>query len=323
MAFMPLTPPESLESFTPELPLSVALSGGADSCALLLASARKWPGQVTALHVHHGLQAMADEFERHCLALCARLDVPLRVAQVNARHCSGESPEDAARKARYKALAELAEQQQSACILLAQHADDQVETLLLALSRGAGLPGLAAMPVQFERHGARFYRPLLQLSGGAIRQWLAAQGVEPIHDPTNADTRFTRNKIRLQLLPALEAAFPQFRKTFARSAQHAAQAQSLLAELAQQDLLVVGMPPVIRALQQLSPARQANVLRCWLRQCAATPSAAQLAQLLGQVAACTTRGHQIHLKVSLGHVSRTETVLHYTPALQAKGSPNT
>ena len=141
-----------LRGSTPPLPLAVAFSGGADSTALLFAAARTWPGQVHAIHVHHGLQAAADDFARHCQEVCETLDVPLHLVRVDARHESGESPEDAARKARYSALAQSAASLGMKSVLLAQHADDQVETLLLALSRGAGLPGLAAMPRRFERH---------------------------------------------------------------------------------------------------------------------------------------------------------------------------
>ena len=166
-----------LQGLNPSLPLAVAFSGGADSTALLLAAAQAWPGQVHAIHVHHGLQAAADDFERHCMAVCEQAGVPLHALRVDARHASGESPEDAARRARYRALAGAAQANGLACVLLGQHADDQVETLLLALSRGAGLPGLAAMPARFERHGMRFERPLLGTSGAALRQWLDDAGI--------------------------------------------------------------------------------------------------------------------------------------------------
>ncbi len=291
-------------------PLGVAYSGGADSTALLWTAARRWPGQVVALHVHHGLQAAADEFERHCKAACASLEVPLHVVRVNARHARGESPEEVARIARYAALASMSAPLGVQNVLLAQHADDQVETLLLALSRGAGVPGLAAMSARFERHGLRFYRPLLDVSGAAIRRWLDAQGMAYIVDPSNANMALTRNKIRLKLLPALEAAFPQFRETFGRSARNAAQAQELLDDIAIKDIATVGDPPAIRHLQQLSRARQANVLRHWLKSAhGAAPSAAQLDELLDQVAACTTRGHRIRIKVGLGFVERRAAVL--------------
>ncbi|MDO8719391.1 MAG: tRNA lysidine(34) synthetase TilS [Polaromonas sp.] len=295
-------------------PWGIAYSGGADSTALLLAAAQRWPGQVQAIHIHHGLQAAADDFVRVCGSVCAGLSVPLHVVRVDAGHASGESPEDAARRARYAALALAAQQHGLAGVLLGQHADDQVETLLLALSRGAGLPGLASMAAQFERHGAAFYRPLLQITAASLRQWVVAQQIPFLDDPSNTDERYTRNRIRARLLPALDQAIPQFRRTFARSAQHAAQAHGLLLDIAQQDLMAVGAPPAIAALQVLSQPRQANLLRHWLQQHRATPSAAQMAQLLRQVAACTTRGHQIHLKVAAGHVIRQGAVLHYLPA---------
>src|SRR4051794_33933613 len=173
-----------LQGLSFPLPLAVAFSGGADSTALLLAAAATWPGEVHAIHVHHGLQAAADDFARHCKGVCTGLRVPLHEIKVAAAHATGESPEDAARKARYAALATIASSLRLACVLLAQHADDQVETLLLALSRGAGLPGLAAMSPRFERHGMRFERPLLGVSGPAIRAWLAAEQIAFIDDPT-------------------------------------------------------------------------------------------------------------------------------------------
>lgn len=298
---------QALQDFQPGLPLAVAYSGGADSTALLLACAEKWPGQVSAIHIHHGLQAAADDFEQHCRDLCARLGVPLQVLRVDARHAPGQSPEDAARNARYVALRRCADAAQPPIrhIALAQQADDQVETLLLALSRGAGLPGLSAMPAQWERDGIHYYRPLLAVSGIELREGLRARAIAWIEDPTNADEQYTRNRIRARLLPALEVVFPQFRDTFARSAAHAAQAQRLLDELASEDLVRTGMPPQIARLQELSRQRQANVLRHWLRSAHATaPSAAQLEELLDQVAACSTRGHRIHLKVGNGFVER-------------------
>ncbi len=289
----------------PRLPLAVAYSGGADSTALLYAAAALWPGQVQALHVHHGLQAAADDFVVHCQATCDALAVPLHTLHVNAQSTPGQSPEDAARKARYAALAEGAQAAGLADVLLGQHADDQVETMLLALSRGAGLPGLSAMPARFERHGAQFHRPLLAVDAASLRQSLLDRQIAFVDDPSNADERYTRNLIRARLLPVLAETFPQFRQTFARSARHAADAQRVLDEIAAQDLVQVGSPPSIVKLHALSAARQGNVLRHWLWTChAVRPSAAQLAQLQLQIQACTTRGHRLHLKVANGHVLR-------------------
>jgi tRNA(Ile)-lysidine synthase len=306
----------ALRDFAPALPLAVGLSGGADSTALLLACAERWPGQVQAIHVHHGLQAAADVFEQHCVALCAQLKVPLSVQRVDAHPQAGQSPEDAARIARYQAFQTVAQLQQAPAaiqsIALAQHADDQVETLLLALSRGTGVAGLAAMPAHWQRGGINWHRPLLTVAGADVRAWLVARGQHWVEDPTNTDERYTRNRIRARLLPALEAAFPAFRDTFARSSAHAVQANELLLELAQQDLASVGVPPQIAALQALSRARQANVLRHWLRSChQTTPAAAQLAELQRQIAACRTRGQQILIKVGSGIVQRVGGVLHW------------
>jgi tRNA(Ile)-lysidine synthase len=309
---------DALRGFDPEFPLAVALSGGADSVALLLACVQKWPGQVLALHVNHGLQSAASGFEAHCHSLCRQLNVPLLVKRVDAGKQAGQSPEDAARQARYQAFRALAlvEYKQHAIksIAIAQHADDQVETLLLALSRGAGLSGLSAMPAYWQRDGLHYHRPLLQVAGADIRVWLAGQGVTFVEDPTNVDEQFTRNRIRARVMPALRTAFPQFLDTFARSASHAAQAQLVLDDLALEDVRLVctgddGLPR-IEALQSLSRARQANALRFWLKSRFQTvPSTAQLGELLDQICACTTRGHRIHIKVGAGFVQRSGAVL--------------
>ncbi len=306
----------ALAAFSPALPLAVAYSGGPDSTALLMASAQKWPGQVLAIHIHHGIQVAANSFEQHCRNFCAGLGVPLIVKKVDGRHAGGQSPEEAARRARYNAFEALALDEGTSerfkSIAIAHHADDQVETLLLALSRGAGLPGLSAMPAQWVRGAISYHRPLLQVPSSDILAWLAQRRADYVEDPSNSNELLTRNRIRSRLLPALEAGFPQFRSTFARSAMHAAQAQELLIELARQDLETTGSPPRIERIQSLSPARQANVLRYWLRSVyEVVPSTAQLAELLDQIAACRTRGHHIRIKVGPGFAQRMGALLHW------------
>ncbi len=321
-----------------QTPVAVSYSGGADSTALLLMLARQHPGQVQAIHIHHGLQAAADDFEAHCEAFCAALGVPLHVVHVDAKAQTGQSPEDAARKVRYAALSgkikelndALAQQSRAQAaiksIALAQHADDQIETLLLALSRGAGLPGLAAMPAVWQRDGVEFVRPLLDMTSLDIRSYLAAHGLAARHpgsantgsgwveDPTNTNTQFTRNRIRHDLIPALEKTFPQFRQTFARSATHAAEAQSILAQIATEDISKTANPPRIVALQDLTPQRQGNLLRHWLKTThQVSPSTAQLAELQSQIVNCTDRGKQLHIKVASGYVERRGDVLAYLP----------
>lgn len=315
---MTLSLSAAIEAFSPSFPLGIALSGGADSTALLLACAERWPGNVVALHVNHGLQPAAVDFQAHCIKLCESHRIELRLAQVDAGNRSGQSPEDAARIARYHALATLGHATTGLgrvhMTALAQHADDQVETLLLALSRGAGLAGLSAMRSQWQRDGMTFVRPLLRVSGVHLRQWLSSRGIEFVQDPSNADEAFTRNRLRSHVLPALEAACPQFRDTFARSASHAAQAVELLAALAEDDLRAIlrdsDSLPQIKALQRLTRPRQSNAVRHWLKAAhAVIPSAAQLDELLDQVAACVTRGHHLHIKVGEGFVERRREVL--------------
>jgi tRNA(Ile)-lysidine synthase len=295
-------------------PWAVAYSGGADSTALLLAAHTLWPGRVQAFHVHHGLQAAADSFVAHAGQICTALGVPLHVDRVQAVNSPGQSPEDAARQARYAALARMAHAHGAACVLLGQHAQDQMETVLLALTRGGGVAGLAGMPEEMNRHGVRFGRPLLQTDGRVLREQLDARGVPYLNDPTNVDERYTRNRIRARVLPPLLEAFPTSLETFARSARLAAQASRVLQDVAWQDLQTVGAPPVIRRLQALSRERQANALRHWLQEgWQAVPSEAQLNELLDQVAACTTRGHRLRLKVAAGYVVREGQALHYSP----------
>lgn len=311
----------AMAAFSPALPLAVAYSGGADSTALLLACSEKWPGQVIAIHVHHGLQAAADQFEMHCREFCNQLDVPLLVKKIDARHSVGQSPEEAARHGRYKALETVILHENAALaiksIAIAQHADDQVETILLALSRGGGLPGLSAMPAAWTRAGLSYHRPFLKVRSSDIRLWLSGRGVTFVEDPTNADENFTRNRIRAKLMPALELAMPQFRDTFARSAAHAFQAQAVLDEVAQRDLSLIGTPPLIANIQCLSRPRQANVLRYWLRTVyRVVSSAAQMQELLDQIEVCTTRGHQIRIKVGAGFIERRGKILHwYNPTV--------
>ena len=298
--------------------LAVAFSGGADSTALLLAALRlqhgiaampaqrgDLPRKIMALHIHHGLQAAADGFAAHCQQVCQQLAVPCHVQHLALVCPSGDSVEAVARTARYAALAALAQQHGAQAVLLGHHTDDQMETVLLALSRGAGVAGLAGMPWQFVRHGSVFARPLLDVPSADIRHWLQTHQVPWLDDPTNADPRFTRNKLRHSLAPVLQQSMPHFRSGIVRSARLAAEADYLLQTLAASDLQQIGNPPRIQALQQLDRARQANVLRHWLKTAhQAIGSEAQIHALLDVIENCTTRGHRIHTKVADGYVQR-------------------
>jgi tRNA(Ile)-lysidine synthase len=290
--------------------VAVAFSGGADSTALLLAAREAYPDRVVAIHINHQLQTAAAEFEAHCVATCKALAVPLEIRRVTVECGPRQSLEAQARAIRYETLATVAMQVNAAVVLLAQHLQDQLETVLIALSRGAGLPGLSGMAPRFERGGVTFLRPILSVQGPQIRAWLDRFSHPYVDDPSNQDTQFTRNRIRQGVLPALDQALPGIATAVSRTAQHAAQAQVLLDELAATDAVTVGVPPRIKGLQGLSEPRQANLLRWWLSGIPlATPSAAQLAELMDQVAACTTSGHRIAIKVGAGAVVRVRDVL--------------
>lgn len=293
-------------------PVGVAFSGGGDSTALLWACHLVWPGGVLAIHVNHGLQQAASVFSEHCARVCVEAGIPLVSEAVCVSVQPGDSVEERARQTRYAVLSRVAQDRQLQVVLLAQHAQDQAESVMLALSRGAGVAGIAGMGAMMLRHGAWFGRPWLSTRQSHLHTWLSSARLTCTEDPSNADLRYTRNKIRTDVMPGVERAFPHWVDSLARSARHAAQAAGLLDELAAADLVATGSPPQLRALQSLSNARQANLLRYWLRECAGrAPTTAQLDALLLQIKACTTRGHRIHIKVCTGWVERRGDLLHY------------
>ena len=260
----------------------VAFSGGLDSTVLLYALCtlrEQLTVPVGAIHIHHGLQADADHWADHCRAVCNRLDIPLTVLHVDARAVSGDSPEAAARDARYTAIAGWLEPDH--CLLTAQHRDDQAETLLLQLMRGAGVQGLAAMPVISALGQGSHLRPLLEVDREELLGYARACGLDWIEDPTNADIAYDRNFLRREILPALSDRWPSVSASLSRSAAHAAEAAGLLDALAADDRLTVAGDHddtlSVTAVAALPPARVRNVLRYWIRQQAGqAPSTAVL-----------------------------------------------
>ena len=211
--------------------VAVAFSGGRDSTALLHATAcaaRDQGGmEAVALHVHHGLSAHADAWLVHAQQVCAQwasqgLPVRLMHRRVQLDLDAGESVEAAARHARYAALTEMAHEAQVDLILLAHHRRDQAETFLLQALRGAGAAGLASMPAGIERDGLHWVRPWLAHSREAIEAYVAHHGLNHIEDDSNLDTRFARNRLRLDVWPALLSAFPQAEAALASSAMRVA-----------------------------------------------------------------------------------------------------
>lgn len=252
----------------------VAYSGGLDSCVLLhllaRAAQRHELPPIRAVHVHHGLQAVAESWPAHCQQLCDELGIALDVQHVQV--APGASLERAAREARYAAFCEL--MVPGEVLLLAQHQDDQAETLLYRLLRGAGVRGLAAMAHSRRLGAGHAVRPLLEVPRKALEAYAASQGLGWVEDPSNSDSGFARNFLRQDILPRLAARWPGASAVLARAAAHQAEAQALLQELAEIDLQrtqgCLGVPWLniacldLQVLRQLSEARQRNLLRHWL-----------------------------------------------------------
>ncbi|HEU4603097.1 MAG TPA: tRNA lysidine(34) synthetase TilS [Steroidobacteraceae bacterium] len=262
--------------------LCVGFSGGLDSTVLLCALAEirsESDLSVRAIHVNHGLQADAASWAARCEQLCDRLGIPLGLFSVSVQP-SGEGVEAAARNARYNLFrSQLRERE---VLLTAHHADDQLETLLLALVRGSGVRGLASMPF-LQPLGRGFHcRPLLEVDREALYAWARAQCLEWVEDVSNQNPSFDRNYLRHAVVPALRRRWPAIAQAAARTAQHLGEAAVLLDELAARDLGDVSVDRClhVRRLEDLASARRRNVLRAWLRQYGArAPSARKLAAI--------------------------------------------
>jgi len=234
------------------------------------------------MHVNHGLHPNAKRWSAHCRKLARRLGVPLRVLSVTVERERGASLEEAARVARYRCFAE--QLQPGEALLTAHTQDDQLETVLLQLFRGCGLPGLAAMPAVAPLGAGRLVRPLLARSRTELEAWVRAHELTWIEDDTNLDERFDRNYLRRQVLPAVRQRWPGVAGAVARSARHAAEAQGLLTALARVDLERAsdGASLSVRALRAVPPDRRRNVLRLWIATGGRTlPDSRRLEEIAG------------------------------------------
>jgi tRNA(Ile)-lysidine synthase len=259
---------------TPVTTVAVAFSGGRDSLALLHATCRAAAGlglEVVALHIHHGLLPEADGWVRWAQRLCTRWrrrgwPLRLRWQRLDGAPAAGDSLEAWARAGRYAALVQLAQQEGADLVLLAQHRRDQAETVLLQALRGGGPAGLSAMPAAALRHGVSWVRPWLDQPRDAIEAYLRHHRLRPLEDPSNHDLRLARNRLRLQVWPALLAAFGDAEAALAGAARRAQESRAALAELAALDLapLADGAGRLdVAGWRRLSAARQANALRAW------------------------------------------------------------
>ncbi len=270
MAFSPASLLQILRGLPVPKTYRVALSGGLDSVSLLHALhaiVQELDAPVEAVHVNHGLHGDALEWEHFCEALCASLDIPLVSLQLELQPLPGLSLEALAREARYSIIAE--QLNQGDMLLTAHHADDQAETLLLQLLRGAGVQGLASMPLLREWKAGWLARPLLNFSRAELEDWAQTRGLRWREDPSNLDTDIRRNFLRHEIIPLLREQWPSLNATLGRSARHCAEAARILRETGEEDLMLIldlarpwRLP--LQGLRALSPERGKNLLRYWM-----------------------------------------------------------
>ena len=290
--------------------LAIAVSGGPDSAvmAIQLAVLAQQQGACPHIfHIHHGLQAPADQWRDHVHDLAHLLGLPCHSHRVRVELDTGQGTEAAARQARYQALQDMAQQQGVQGVLVAHHRDDQAETVLLRLLRGSGPTGLAAMASQTVRDGLIFLRPWLDVDRATIMQHMQlfsmATGWWPVYDPSNYHDRYTRSAVRERLAPKLNQRWPGWQAILARHARLATQTKELLDDVAATDFMELDPNPESRSfsLQKwrlLSPARQAHVIRYWLDQLGyRSPTEARLNDVLRQLRELHALGHDRHMRV--------------------------
>lgn len=263
--------------------LCVGLSGGRDSVVLLhllVQAQRNFPFRLSAIHVNHQISPNADRWAAFCVSLCEKLDVPLKVECVKIPRDSGKGLEASAREMRYAAYRSV----DADIIALAHHRGDQAETVLLQALRGAGLKGISAMPLAKTLiPGKTILRPLLDVAPESLAEFAVANSLTWIHDESNDDTRFTRNFLRHEIFPRLPA---QSLENLARLGAHAAEAQTLLDDLAAIDLGAVVFDSHLRCstLLALSNARAKNVLRYYFaKDSIPLPNSIQLQEIMHQL----------------------------------------
>lgn len=279
---------QTLSTLTFSKKIFIAFSGGLDSKVLLHALKQIQlvhpEFELTAIHVNHSINAAAKDWEKHCQDLCGNLKIPLISKVVDATiKINDHSPEEIARLLRYQVFADILPQ--DGVLVTAHQADDQAETLLLQLFRGAGPKGLAAMQSKVPFAKSWLIRPLLSFSRKALEDYANKNKLSWIEDLSNLDTKYNRNFLRHKILPKLREKWPGITTTLNRVATHCAEAEQLLEVLAAQDiaLCVGGVKNTLSAMQirKLDFARQRNLLRYWLhQQKLAIPSTAKLEQIL-------------------------------------------
>jgi tRNA(Ile)-lysidine synthase len=276
----------------------IAYSGGIDSHVLLhlCASIARLGDKTTAVYVHHGLQAEAGAWAEHCRKTAEALGIQFNVLRVNALAGPGESPEEAARNARYNALRALVGPND--VLLVAQHREDQLETVLLQLFRGSGLRGLSGMPECMAFGRGVMLRPLLNVSRQAIRHYAESHALSWVEDPSNLHDDYDRNYLRNTVVPLIKQRWPACDKTVARSARHCAEAQAVMSVIAD-DLFHAVFNEAdktlsISRLKQLNRHRQQLVIRHWFQALGLKmPGQGFVERILTQVVAASRESHPV------------------------------
>ena len=258
------TSPATLAEVTPNTPIAVALSGGADSVALLHMLKNAECAPVCAVHVHHGIRgAEADRDAAFCRSLCESLDVPFTLICLDVpslADTTGESLETAARNARYEALKRFALENDITLIATAHHADDQLETMLQNLLRGAGLRGLCGIPPVRTLGKAAVVRPLLRTSKEELLDYCKQADLSFVCDSTNEEPFCTRNRLRLDVIPVLRELWPKGAQSAARCAASLCEDEAFLQSLADDFLAKEGDSPRCEALSALPTPVFARVI---------------------------------------------------------------
>jgi tRNA(Ile)-lysidine synthase len=264
--------------------VAIAFSGGIDSTFLahaLIRQRRKF-ANLRLLHIDHHLQPASASWARHCARMAKAWRIPLTTLHARIARNTGDSPEAAAREARYALLSQAMEQGE--VLVTAQHRDDQAETLLLQLFRGAGVAGLSAMPAIAVFGPGHIARPLLSVARSDIEALARKARLNWIEDPSNADTRFSRNFLRHRLMPQIREHWPGVDRALVRTASHMAEAQTLLATVAIADLAGAADAPglSVSALRALPMARRRNAIRQFIATAGVElPEASRLTEMSG------------------------------------------
>ncbi|RTZ67725.1 MAG: tRNA lysidine(34) synthetase TilS [Aquificaceae bacterium] len=281
---------QGIKALTPSKKLLIAFSGGLDSYVLLhaLVQANNTAQyfHIRAIHVNHGLQKISLQWAEQCSRISKHLNIDCEVISLQLSIPKGESLEAVAREARYHAFKQSL--QADEVLLTAQHQDDQAETLLIQLFRGAGVNGLAAMPQLSSFGKGQHLRPLLNTTRLSLEAYAKQYALDFIEDPSNQDQRFDRNYLRHEIVPRLKQRWSAVNKVLSRVASHQAEVKHLLTEYLEQDLSLLSGKRTktlsIVKLKALSSARCKAVIRYFIdKHLFLAPSEKKLQHIMSDV----------------------------------------